>query len=326
MELLLTSLEFTARLVFKMGSIMFISLFGIELLLQMGLMTYFKPIGKPVAKLARLPSESALCFLTGIGSMIAAHMMTARFYEERKLTFHELMATGVLNTVPFHFKETLSFQIPIVLPLLGPELCLVYIAAFWLAGLVKLFFVVCYGRLCIQIQPDREDAFQAMECDPDDPDCVKPGFKQLVRNTWHARKKMFIKMVSLLAVVTFIIQILIHTGMMKAIESIIVPLTNLLNLPVSVVGPISAYIFSPTIGITYMSNIMTQQLVTPYQAIVALLAGGILMIPITRLRRTLPRYTAIFGLKNGTAICILTTSLSMFSRALILIWVLLFYQ
>ncbi len=141
MEAILLSLEFTARLVFKMGVIMFISLFGIELLLQMGLMTYFKPVGKPVAKWANLPSESALSFLTGIGSMIAAHTLAAQFYEDRKLTFHELMATGVLNTVPFHFKETFSFQIPIVLPLLGPELCLIYIAAFWLAGIIKLCFV-----------------------------------------------------------------------------------------------------------------------------------------------------------------------------------------
>ena len=58
----------------------------------------------------------------------------------------------------------------------------------------------------------------------------------------------------------------------------------------------------------------------------ALLAGGVLMIPVTRLRRTLPRYMAIYGLKNGSVICGLTTILSMSSRIAILIWVLLFYH
>ena len=86
MEIFLTSLEYTIRLVFKMGSVLFISLFGIEILMQLGLMKYLRPVGRPVAKLANLPSESALTFLAGIGSMIAAHTMSARFHQDGKLT------------------------------------------------------------------------------------------------------------------------------------------------------------------------------------------------------------------------------------------------
>ena len=57
------------------------------------------------------------------------------------------------------------------------------------------------------------------------------------------------------------------------------------------------YIFSPTAGITFLSNLLQQNLVTDSQAIVALLAASLLMIPIMRLRRTLPRYMAIYGMK-----------------------------
>ncbi len=324
MDVIYQSLEFTLQLVMRMGSVMFLSLFGIELLLQMGLMKYFKPVGKPVASLARLPSESALTFISAVGSMIAAHTMTARFFADKKLSFHELMATGVLNTVPFHFKETLTFQIPVVLPLLGPRLCLIYIAAFWLTGFVKLFFVVIYGRLFITPSIRTTDAFDLNTCDPKDPDCTRPSLRQLMLQAWHARKKMFLKMILLLAGITFIIQVLIHTGIMSTFEALIRPMTSWFSLPPSVVGPVSAYIFSPVVGITYMSNIMNQQLVTEFEAIVALLAGSILMIPMTRLRRTLPRYAAIYGMKNGLAIGLWTTALSMFSRALVLVAVLLF--
>ncbi len=326
MEIFLISAEYTLRLVGKLGAVMFVSLFGIEILMQMGLMTYLRPMGKPVAKLANLPSESALTFLSAVGSMIAAHTMAARFHQDGKLTDPELMLTGVLNTVPFHFKETLTFQLPIVLPLLGAELCMIYITAFWLAGLIKLGFVVVYGRLRMAPQADREDAFDRLSCRMDDPDCVREPFVEIAKNAWRLRKKMFFRMVLLLAIVTLIVQLLMNSGTMQMIEKLILPLTRLFSLPPAVVGPVSAYIFSPTVGITFMSNLMGENMVTGFQAIVALLAAGLLMIPVTRLRRTLPRYMAIFGMKNGAVICGVTTALSMSSRVIVLIGVLIFYN
>lgn len=325
MDILILSLNATADLISRMGSIMFISLFGIELFMQMGLMTYLKPIGKPVARLANLPSESAVSFLSAIGSMIAAHSMAAQFHADGKLTDRELILTGVLNTVPFHFKEVLTFQLPIILPLLGMRLCLIYIAAFWLTGFLKLGFVVLAGRFTLAGETRTDDAFKSMTCAPDDPDCVSRRLGQLLKDTWNARKKMFMRMITLLASVTMIIQILMNTGMLTWLETLIVPMTSLLNLPAAVVGPLSAYVFSPTVGITYMSNLLNQQVVTDYQAILSLMAGSLLMIPFTRVRRTLPRYTAIFGLKNGTVICALTTLFSMSARVITVVWVILFF-
>lgn len=74
-----------------------------------------------------------------------------------------------------------------------------------------------------------------------------------------------------------------------------------------------------------MSNLLNQADVTEYQAIVSLLAGSLLMIPLTRLRRTLPRYIAIYGMKPGVTICGLTTGLSMLSRVIILVLVILWF-
>lgn len=308
-----------------MGSIMFVSLFGIELFMQMGLMKYLRPVGKPVARLARLPSESAVSFLAAIGSMIAAHTMAARFHDDHKMTERELVLTGVLNTVPFHFKESLTFQLPIVLPLLGLRLCLIYIIAFWLTGFLKLGFVLITGRLDSKKSLQADDAFDIKSCDLQNPDCIRRPFGQLLKDAWQARKKMFIRMITLLACLTLILQVLINSGMLNWFEGIIVPFTSSFNLPAAVVGPISAYVFSPTVGITYMSNLLNQADVTEYQAIVSLLAGSLLMIPLTRLRRTLPRYIAIYGMKPGFTICGLTTGLSMLSRVIVLVFVILWF-
>ena len=60
MDTLILSLNATADLISRMGSIMFISLFGIELFMQMGLMTYLKPIGISTLLLTHLTKPSQL--------------------------------------------------------------------------------------------------------------------------------------------------------------------------------------------------------------------------------------------------------------------------
>jgi hypothetical protein len=322
MDIWIHAFQQTAELVLRMGSVMFVSLFGIELLMQLGAMRYLRPVGAPVARLARLPSESAVSFLAAIGSMIAAHTMAARYHDEGHLTDRELVATGVLVTVPFHFRETFTYQLPVVLPLLGVKLCLIYITAFWLTGLIKIAFVIAYGRLRIPLRAHRQDAFDALACNPAEQDCTPRTWKQLLSDTWQARKKLFARMLLILGLVTLAVQLLVNSGAMAVFERLILPLTDLLDLPAAVVAPVTAYVFSPTAGITVMSNLMQTQMVTDHQAIVALLAAGMLMIPATRLRRTLPRYMAIYGAGPGAVICALTTAFAMLSRLILLIGVL----
>lgn len=325
MEIWMDSLTYTARLLVTMGSVMFVSLFGVELLMQLGLMRRLAPLGRPMARLARLPAESAVTFLTSLGSLVAANTMIAQFHQDGRISRRELVLSAVLNTVPLHFKEALTFHFPIILPLLGWKLCLIYLAAFWLAGLLKLAFVVAWGRWISGGAGPLPDDGPWPECPPHSPDCMNRTFRQLVGDAFHAKQGLFRRMMVLLAVVTLIVQLLVQSGMMDHLHHLVRPVTDILHLPPAVIGPVSAYILSPTVGITYMSNLLNDGRVTDFQAIVALLAGGLIMVPAIRLRGTLPRYTAIFGIRHGPFICLLTLGLSMTARAIILVLVLLFY-
>ncbi len=325
MEYLIDAAKFTGNLLMRIGPVMFVSLFGTELIIRLGAMTYLKPLGRPMARLSNLSSHSAVTFLTGIGSMIAAHTMTAGFHRDGKISDGETVLSGVLNTVPFHFKEVLTFHFPVILPLLGFKLCMIYIAAFWTAGLVKLLFVIFWGRLRMKRPEGDEDAFEALEYHPWENGYTVESLTLLIKDSFAARKGMFTRMIALLTGVTFVVQVLVNLGVMKALDRLIEPVTTALGLPPSVIPPVSVYIFSPTVGITYMANLVSDHTVTDYQAIMALLAGGLIMIPVTRLRRTLPRYTAIFGIRLGPIICLVTAGLSMVARLLVLLMVPLFY-
>ena len=75
-----------------------------------------------MARLANLPAESAVSFLASIGSMIAAHTITAQYFADGRLNRQELVLSGVLNTVPFHLKETFTFQLPRGVAFAGGEI------------------------------------------------------------------------------------------------------------------------------------------------------------------------------------------------------------
>ena len=323
MDILWQAMGDTLFLLKQVLPAMFIGLFGVEILVQLGLMRKLEAIGRPLARISHLPPQSVPAFFTAIGSLAAANVMLSRHHAENLITDRELILGSVFNTVPLHFKETLTYQLPVILPLLGARLCLIYIATFWLSGFLKLGFVVYQGRK----SPARS---HAIDQDP-------PGFagttpigfgKKIVLATRQAiqtRWGLFRRMAVLLSVVTLVVQLLVHLGVLNALERFIGPTANALGLPSAVVAPVSVYILSPMVGIGAMSTLLQQHIVTEYQAIVALLAGGFIMVPVIRLRGTLPRYVSIFGWRHGTRVISITTLLSLVARFIVLAWVLLFY-
>ena len=304
---------------------MFLSLFGVELLVQLGLMRRLEPLGRPLARLARLPAESALTFLASIGSLVAGNTMAAQLHQDKKLSDAELVASAVFNTVPIHFKESVTYILPVVLPLLGLRLSVIYVSAFLLAGLMKLAFVLIFGRLRFQPRNDGHRTLHLLECELDQ-SCADRPWKEILGEAYKAKKRLFRRMIIILSGVTFAVQFLLNAEVMQAFHSLVGPLTRTFGLPPSVIGPLGAYVLSPTVGVTFMSNLLADGLVTEYQAIIALMAGGLIMIPVMRLRGTWPRYSAIFGFKWGSVICGLTMGISWLARAMVLILVWAFWQ
>jgi hypothetical protein len=321
MDLLCQAVRDTAYLLWKVLPTMFAGLFGVEVLVRLGLMRKIEAVGAPLARISRLPPQTLPAFVTSIGSLAAANTMLAGYHADKLITDRELVLGSVFNTVPLHFKETITYQLPVILPLLGMRLCLIYIVTFWLSGFLKLGFVIYQGRkLPPQPMPDRNAA---------DPAGTVAGSKTatligVLRQAFHARKGLFGRMALLLVIVTFIVQLLLHAGVLSTLELLIAPAAGVFGLPAAVVAPVSVYIVSPIVGITTMSSLLQQHLVSEYQAIVALLAGGFIMVPVMRLRGTLPRYISILGWKHGSRVMYITTVLSLAARAMVLAGVMMF--
>ncbi|MHC1745094.1 MAG: hypothetical protein AB9873_18985 [Syntrophobacteraceae bacterium] len=320
MEHVLLSVRDTmAELLLRVLPVTFVALFGTELLVQLGLMRRLECLGRPLTRVSRLPPVTTLTFITGIGSIVAANSMLAAYRNDGMIDDKELVLSSLLNSIPIYLKELLTYHFPVIFPLLGPWVGMVYFMTFWLSGFIKLLFVVLGGRLMLREgrRPRPEESPGALEPAPDGTSAPRP-LVRLITDTFNNQIRLFARIASYYTVVTLIVVLCTELGFFRWMDSLMGPMVCRFGLPASVIAPLSAYVVNPIVGLTSISGLLRSREITEYQAIIALLIGGFLMLPMIYLRSMLPKYVVIFGVKLGALIVGLSFGFTLLARIIML--------
>lgn len=316
-DLLLKALVDTWQVTPRVLIVMFLSLYGSQVLIELGVFDKLAFIGRPLAKLARLPAEAGLTFVTSLGSVVAGNAMLARLHAEGKLDGGETFLIALLNSTPIYIRESFTYQLPVMLPLLGLKVGGVYFAAFLAAGVVRVLFVIIAGRLCYA-RPARS----GLEAQPKVAAAAeggRPRLRAALVDGFTRQKRILLRVCAIFVVITFLIFVLTNSGLISRVVPYVKPLTDLFDLPPSCVVPLGAYILSPLVGATSIGAMLRDGLLNEWQGIVACLLGSILMLPVFTLRFSFPRYAAIFGVGMGTRILATSTVLGMLTRAVFVV-------
>ncbi|MBC2694323.1 MAG: hypothetical protein HF982_03410 [Desulfobacteraceae bacterium] len=317
-DLLVHSLIDTWQIVPRVLIIMFISLYVSQILIEIGFIKRLEFIGRPLVRLANLPHQAGITFLASFGSVLAGNTMLARLYQEKKINSRQTLLAALLNTTPVYLKETFTYHIPIIIPLLGIKVGLVYFMTFIVSGMIRTLFVIIYGRITL-----KRDELQGDSVDPNFSDTAvttKRKFNEVLVLAFTRQKKLFLKVSSIFVFTTFLIFMLINNGLVAGLVDYVAPLTNFFKLPPSCAVPVGTYMFSPLVGATSLGAMIKEGILTDLQGITACLLGSLLMLPIFTLKYSLPKYTSIFGVYLGLNILLVSTSLGMFSRAVFLLF------
>lgn len=291
-------------------------IFGVEFLLRAGLTKKLYRLLKPFSAATRLPAESALAFIAAFGSPTAANTMLQDFRRSGRLDDTNTVLSSLLLSLPVVTKETIAYHIPIAIPLLGFVAGGVYIAVFWMLASALLISVLIVSR---KRNKGHNSDLSRIESGGSAPGggAGKP-LPSVFRDAVRAKYRFFFKITGIIAAVTFAVQFLIAAGAMDLFESFVVPIADLFDLPASLIAPMCTFVLSAVAGISYMSNLLKEGVITDYEAIVAFLAAGFIMVPVFQLRSQLPRYAGIFGFRLGGLIVALITVASLSTRAVLL--------
>ncbi len=315
-NIFLHSLVDTWQMASKVLIILFVALYISQVLMELGLFKKLEFIGAPLAKIANLPQEAGATFVASFGSVLAGNMMIAKLYTENRITKKQTFLSAILNTVPANIRDSLMFQIPVMLPVLGFKVGIVYLSAFFSAGIMKVLFVIVCGIGDKEQQPEKDKK----KLKPEEPDeKAKKKIKTILINALVFQKKIFVKLGFIFVLMTYLIFLLINSGIVADITEYAGPVATFFKLPPACAIAIGTYILSPLVGAASIGVMLQNGTLTDIQGITACLLGSILMLPVFSLRFSLARYTSIFGIVMGSWIVTVSTALGMFTRALFLL-------
>jgi hypothetical protein len=244
--------------------------------------------------------------------------MLARLQQEGKLDGDQTFLIALLNSTPVYIRESLTYQLPVMLPLLGIKVGGIYFVAFLAAGVVRVLFVVLAGRWRYRLPAAPALEIRSEISEPRGR--VRPRWREALLHGFTRQRKILLRVGVTFVVITFLIFLLIHSGLISKVVPHVKPLTDLFDLPPACVVPVGAYVLSPLVGATSMGAMLRDGLLSDRQGIVACLLGSILMLPVFTLRVSFPRYAAIFGVGLGTKILATSTGLGMLTRAVFLVF------
>jgi len=298
--------------------IMFVSLYGAQVLIETGLLRRLEFMGRPLARAANLPGEAGMTFVASFGSVLAGNTIVARLHNENIVGRTQTLLMALLNTTPVYIKETFTYQIPVIIPLLGLKVGLLYFLTFVASGVLKALFVITYGRMFLK-PPISGQAAPGQDPVETVTSSAERGLVRILISAFLVQRKTFLRVAGIFVTTTLLICLVINSGMIIALTRYVGPLTDFFRLPSSCAIPVGTYMFSPLVGAASIGAMLKDGVLSDLQAIVACVLGSLLMLPIFSLRYSFARYSSIFGLSLGTLILSLSTGLGMLNRGAFLI-------
>ena len=286
----------------------FIGLFGTGILIELGFMQKFSGLVRPIFKYTNLPDTCASSFLVALGSTVAANSMVVNFKEGGCINEKETMLCALLNSTPAYVREIITYQIPIVLPALGPVVGGFYVMVFILTAVVKVSAVILLSRIFLtKNRCMYEENITAR----------KVGLKDAVKGSLKRNRRLFTKIAVIYLSMTTLVFILKENGAFEIFN--ILPLAEIFGIPSESIVPLTSYVASPILGISLLGPMISNNGISNLQAMIVLMLGSMFMLPIFSIRTLLPRYISIFGPRIGIRIVAFSTGISILVRFCVLI-------
>lgn len=306
-SILISALDFAIPILI----VIFIGLFGTAILIELGLMQRLSRFASPIFRFTNLPDTCASSFVVSMGSTVAANTMVVNFRDSGCINNREAMLCAVMNSTPAYVREIFTYQIPIVLPALGPVVGGFYVMVFIVTAIVKVTAVVVLSKLILKKNPCKFEETITEK---------KVTLREAVARSLRKNKKLFMKISVVYLAMTTLVFYLRDRGAFEVFS--VLPLADIFGIPPESIVPLTSFVASPILGISLLGPMLSDNGISPLQAMIVLMLGSMFMLPIFSIRTLLPRYISIFGARTGIGIVTFSTGISVLVRFVILLFLL----
>ena len=267
---------------------------------------------------ANLPDEVGTAILTTAASTTAGYGMLAEFRESGLLDDRATLVAVTINTFFGFVQHIFTFYAPVLIPILGLRVGLLYVGARAAIALgITLTGILAGALLLSEANVDRSAAVAAPEADGGATTGADDGFggepddetpRRKVVGAWERTLPKLRRIVPRLAVVYVVVTLLVEYGDLRAVTAVADPLATLVGLPGAAAPVNVVFAFDTTAGAATVAPLVGETF-TPEQAVATMLLGGIVSFAVSTFKRSIPFQYGVWGPSFGSKVVAVNTAL-----------------
>ncbi|ESP87993.1 hypothetical protein [Candidatus Halobonum tyrrellensis] len=296
-----------------------VGVFLANVAVEFGAVEWFAGLSRYLTGPANLPDEAGTAVLTTAVSTTAGYGMLADFRESGRLSDRATLVAVTINTFFGFFQHVLTFYVPVLIPVLGARVGVMYVGArAAIAAAITLTGVV--GGAVLLPSPERR-ADGTPGDDPADPERADGGTDDAadagdgpdgrrgrLRAAAGSTRSTVRRIVPRLVVVYTLVTLVVAYVDLESLSSAAGPLAEVAGLPAAAVPVVVVFAFDTTAGAATVAPMVGGAL-TAEGAVVTMLLGGIVSFAVSTFKRSIPFQYGVWGPAFGSKVVALNTVL-----------------
>ncbi len=298
-ESIIQTVVLAADLLGETVPMMIIGVFLAEVLVALNIAGRIAAISRPLTSFACLKEECGTSFLMAFVSPPAANSMLVDYHTKEIITQKELIIAAAMNSFPtvvMHWR----YLLPVYIPLLGIP-GLIYFGLLMFVGLAKTVVIMVVGRTVLD-PPPRTPVGPAEEP-------AVTTFREALRTACTSSRKVLGRLLSVTVPTIIIVAFLLNAGVFDRLAGMMQGAGAVFPVPPEGFAIIAAQFGSFVASAGVASALLAAGDMTWQQVILTLLVGNVLTSVTRGIRWLGSSYVAIFGLRTGTEVMLISTVL-----------------
>jgi len=302
-----------------------------NLAVEFGVVDRVRGLAQPLTARANLPAEAGVAVVTTAASPTAGYGMLATLRDSGTLDDRATLVAVTINTFFGFVQHIFTFYVPVLIPILGLEVGLLYVGARAAISLAITLVGVLAGALFVSpanVDPDATpDDLGESDDGPehatdggasgDDAgssagDTDSPSLRDRTADALESTRSTLRRVAPRLLVVYTLVLVLTtqYPETVRSVTSVADPLTAWLGLPGAAAGIIGVFAVDITSGAFAIAPLIGPGgPFTPRTAVATMLVGGIVSFAISTFKRSIPFQYGIWGASFGSKVVALNTAL-----------------
>jgi len=306
-----------------------VGVFLANLAVAFGLVEKIAAVSQYLTGPANLPDEVGTAILTTTASPTAGYGMLADFRDSGVLDDRATLVAVTINTFFGFAQHIVTFYAPILIPILGARVGVLYVTMRGLVALAITLTGIAAGAFLLDesnvgpVADEEPTPDGGHETDDDAPDGAA-AVRSAAGETATKVQEILPRLAAIYLIVSLLVAysdavLALLGGSGTALTTTADGLTSVLGLPGAAVPVVAAFALDTTSGAVVIAPLIEDGTFTPRTAVATMLVGGIVSFAVSTFKRSIPFQYGIWGREFGSKVIAVNTTLKIGWIALALV-------